>query len=98
MFHDIYNQMYQKINNFSLLINSLLPLKVSLHGTSSTWPNLLSPVDINCRVCSSRTAQCCEAIIMLQYGHVKGGKNTQEKYLFDFTTKINLCALFSNHV
>ena len=67
-------------SNFCLLINCLVPVEVYLHGTSSPLPNLLCPVTTHCRVNNSRTAECCEAILELQYRHVEkkcNEKNTQ---------------------
>ena len=80
-------------------ISSFLRVNVYLHGTSSPLPDLLCPSYYTCRVCL-RTAGCCNAIILeLQYGHLKinYANKKSEKCLFNITTRICWCALFSNH-
>ena len=84
MLHDICNQYGKRVllppdevKNFSLLINSLLPVKVYLHGTSSPLPILLYPVTTHCSHCVPSELLNGVRLFSSWYGH--DGKRLRNK-------------------
>ena len=87
--------------NVSLLINSLLPIKVYLHGTSIPFPNLLYPVTTHCRVSSSRTAECVRPFSSHSTDTWEGKKcngNIHNICLILIQKLIGVCNLVSAHL